>query len=81
MHFAFVDLTAVSATKGLCNCGGGFFNTVGQSDNKQGDLFGSLHPNQKGYDNMYWAKLLAQLQHDVPRDIAVDHAKIVISQR
>lgn len=61
---------------GLCNCNDGYFNTVVQALAKQGDAWGTLHPNAKGYRVMYrdavHAKLLSTMRkhHDNLRDDA-----------
>lgn len=51
-NWVFVGTAALSRTRGLCNCSG-FFNTVGQSDFIQGDLYGSMHPNRAGHQGIY----------------------------
>jgi lysophospholipase L1-like esterase len=51
-----------SVTHGLCNCSGGYFNTLGQSDHLQGDLFGSIHPNAAGFSNAYAPQVSKELR-------------------
>jgi hypothetical protein len=50
---------------GLCNCDHGYFNTLGQSDHIQGDLYGSVHPNVTGYLNTY----AVSVSHDLRRHL------------
>lgn len=39
---------------GWCNCDEPFFNTIGASANDvQGDIFGTMHPNENGYEKLY----------------------------
>lgn len=47
----FVPINA--GNHGLCNCGDGYFNTLGQSIFTQGDHTGTFHPNATGYREMY----------------------------
>jgi hypothetical protein len=68
-----------SATHGLCNCKGGYFNTLGQSDYLQGDLYGSIHPNAAGYSNTYAPQVFKELQQYVLRRVTAqvsDEAQI-----
>jgi hypothetical protein len=51
-----------STTRGLCNCNSGYFNTLGQSDHAQGDLYGSVHPNAAGYSNTYAPQVFKDLR-------------------
>jgi hypothetical protein len=56
-----------STTRGLCNCNSGYFNTLGQSDHVQGDLYGSVHPNAAGYTNTYAPQVYRDLRKHLLR--------------
>ena len=60
-NWEFVDLAGVSRNHGICNCASGFFNTMGRSLDRQGDLFGSVHPNRTGYREMYQPKTVERV--------------------
>ncbi len=42
---------------GLCNCEDPYFNLIGSSYDHQGDIYGLVHPNSKGYREMYRDKV------------------------
>jgi lysophospholipase L1-like esterase len=74
-------IAAKSATQGLCNCRGGYFNTLGQSDHVQGDLYGSIHPNAAGYSNTYAPQVFKELQQYVLQRVTTQvRDEVLISQ-
>jgi len=56
----FVDVSDNALRKGICNCDG-YFNTVGQSMLRQGDVYGTMHPNVTGFREIYRDALYNQL--------------------
>jgi hypothetical protein len=38
---------------GICDCSDPYINTYGGSVSTQGDIFGFMHPNKKGYREVY----------------------------
>lgn len=57
----FVDISNRSNRNGLCNCDEPYFNTFGKSNDLQGDIFGTLHPNAIGFKEIYEIPLYNQL--------------------
>jgi hypothetical protein len=57
----FVDISARSNRNGLCNCDDRYFNTFGNSQDNQGDEFGTLHPTPKGFKEIYEIPLYNQI--------------------
>ncbi|HEY3740300.1 MAG TPA: hypothetical protein VGL53_10670, partial [Bryobacteraceae bacterium] len=79
--WTFVDMASTSTKKGLCNCNQGWFNTVGQSDNIQGDLLGSIHPNQRGQNDMMLPQVNNVLTDAQTKLIAIPHAVAIAALR
>ncbi len=48
-----IDVESAAGNKGLCNCDEAYVNTIGAAYRTQGDIFGVVHPNDEGYENMY----------------------------
>jgi|GEM_PF-3320871 len=62
----FVDVSAEALRKGICNCDG-YFNTVGQSILRQGDVYGTMHPNVTGFREIYRDALYDQLRNSITK--------------
>lgn len=56
----FVDVSNEALRKGICNCEG-YVNSLTQSLARQGDQFGTMHPNTTGFREIYRDKLYTQL--------------------
>lgn len=63
--WTFINLTDRAGSHGLSNCTEPFFNTIGQSLGRQGDVYGMIHPNANGYANMYVQPLSGTIQNQV----------------
>jgi hypothetical protein len=62
----FVDVADNALRKGICNCGG-YFNTIGQSILRQGDVYGTMHPNTTGFREIYSDALFNQLKASISK--------------
>lgn len=60
----FVDVSNEAIRKGICNCDG-YINSFSESMASQQDPFGTMHPNQAGFQNIYQDKLYNQLDNSL----------------
>ena len=58
------DVSQKAIGFGICNCDG-YFNTLGQSNDSQDDHFGTLHPNARGYNNIYKETVFKKLDSNL----------------
>jgi hypothetical protein len=65
--WSFVDVMTRAGTHGLSNCDEPYFNTIGQSWSRQGDVSGFVHPNSNGYTNIYVDPLYSSIRNQVLR--------------
>jgi hypothetical protein len=63
--WVYIDLVDRPGNHGICNCSQPYFNTLGQSLSRQGDILGMVHPNSNGYTNIYVAPLQAAIQNSI----------------
>ncbi len=62
----FVDISGEAIRKGICNCDG-YINSLTQSFARQGDQYGTMHPNVTGFREIYRDKLFNQLLTSISR--------------
>ena len=53
LGWTVIDLQTTAGNHGICNCDEPYVNTIGAAYRTQGDIYGTVHPNDDGYDNMY----------------------------
>lgn len=53
LGWGFLDVSEQVGSHGICNCDERWFNTIGDSLKIQGDLYGTAHPNEEGYEEIY----------------------------
>ena len=63
-NWDLVDVSKKANGFGICNCNG-YFNTAGQSFEKQGDQYGTFHPNERGFKNIYEQAVYKKLDANV----------------
>jgi hypothetical protein len=56
----FVDISNEAIRNGICNCDG-YINSLTQSVARQGDQYGTMHPNATGFREIYRDRLYNQL--------------------
>jgi len=52
-----IDVSRTVGIHGLCNCDEPYFNTIEATYDDQGDIYGVIHPNRKGYKEIYQEKV------------------------
>jgi len=52
-----IDIENQAGVHGICNCDDPYLNTIGASYAVQGDIYGTVHPNEEGYEEMYKDKV------------------------
>jgi hypothetical protein len=52
-----IDVESDAGSNGLCNCTTPYFNAIAASFSAQSDIYGVVHPNAAGYDNIYREKI------------------------
>lgn len=54
-----IDIENEAGKNGICNCDDPYVNTIGASYEVQGDIYGTVHPNEEGYNEMYKDKVFS----------------------
>jgi hypothetical protein len=52
-----IDIENEAGRNGICNCDEAYVNSIGASYAVQGDIYGTVHPNDEGYREMYKDKV------------------------